>query len=303
MKQLIVPCIGLDGQAEDAARFYTRLFDGRIDAVSHYPESFDNPSGKAKGSVRSVDFEVAGCRLTALDGGPAFTPNPSVSFFLHSETAAETNNLFAALSEGGSVLMPLESYAWSERYAWVQDRFGVSWQLITGQMWDATTKLVPCLMFAHAIHGRAEEAMRAYTTVFPNSSVESIDRYTEPPGPIGKMVHGRFRLAGQPFVAMDSHDATGATFSEGVSLRIFCKEQRELDEYWAKLGDGGSTSACGWLKDRFGISWQVVPEQLDHWLRSTDSGAKDRAFAAMLKMKKLDVAALQVAFRGPSSAR
>lgn len=298
MKQLIVPSIWLDSEAEEAAKFYTRLLDGRIGLVSHYPESFDNPGGKAKGSVLTVDFEAGGHKFTALNGGPVFTLNPSVSFFLHSPTAAETNQLFAALSEGGEILMPLDAYAWSVRYAWVRDRYGVSWQLITGREWNAGTRVVPCLMFANSMHGRAEEAIVKYTRTFPQSEVEHIERYKDGPGPIGKVVHGRFRLCGQPFAAMDSHESNGASFNEGLSLQVICKDQQKVDDYWAKLSDGGSTGDCGWLRDRFGLSWQIVPEQMERWMTSTDTLAKDRAFAAMLKMKKLDIAALETAFRG-----
>ena len=295
----IVPCLWLDDQAEAAARFYTEILpEGRIIAVSRYPESIDNPSGKPRGSVLTVEFEIAGRRFTALNGGPLFTIHPSIPFFVHTATPAETDRLAATLAEGGHVLMPAGSYPWSERYAWVTDRFGVSWQVITAREWPNGATIVPCLMFADAQHGRAEEAISQYTTVFPRSRVEELHRYTAERGPEGKIVHGRFWLAGQPLIAMDSHEARGATFNEGLSFQVMCKDQTTLDRYWAALSEGGEPGPCGWLKDRFGLSWQVVPKSMGAWMTHPDPKARDRAFQAMLGMKKLDIAKLDAALHG-----
>jgi predicted 3-demethylubiquinone-9 3-methyltransferase (glyoxalase superfamily) len=293
----IVPCLWFDSQAEEAARFYTRTFgDGRVLATSHYPESLDNPSGKPRGSVLTVDFEVLGRRFTALNGGPLFVINPSVSFFVHTDTAARTDELCAELAQGGRYLLAPGKFPWSERYAWVEDRFGVSWQVTTSERAPGGAAIVPCLMFADAQHGRAEEAMRAYAAVFPDSRIVHIERYGADRGPEGKVVHGRFVLAGQEFVAMDSHEPRGATFNEGLSFQVMCEDQAEVDRYWDLLSAGGHPGVCGWLEDAFGLSWQVVPKSISTWLTSRDARAKDRAFQAMLGMKKLDVAALEAAF-------
>jgi predicted 3-demethylubiquinone-9 3-methyltransferase (glyoxalase superfamily) len=295
----IVPCLWFDDQAEEAARFYTRTFgDGRVLATSHYPESLDNPSGKPRGSVLAVDFEVLGRRFTALNGGPHFVINPSISFFVHTDTSERTDQLCATLGEGGGYLMPPGTYPWSERYAWVEDRFGVSWQVMTSKPAAAGPGIVPCLMFADAQHGRAEEAMRAYAAVFPESRVVHIERYGADRGPEGKVVHGRFVLAGQDFVAMDSHEARGTTFNEGLSFQVMCEDQAEVDRYWERLSAGGRLGVCGWLKDAFGLSWQVVPKSISAWLASRDTRASDRAFQAVMGMKKLDIAALNAAFAG-----
>jgi predicted 3-demethylubiquinone-9 3-methyltransferase (glyoxalase superfamily) len=122
----IVPCIWLSDQAEQAAAFYTKTFPGgRITATSRYPESRDNPGGMPRGSILTVAFEVAGLRFTALNGGPIFTPNPSVSFFVHVETAGEAERLFTVLADLGEVLMPLDKYPWSERYGWATGARGL----------------------------------------------------------------------------------------------------------------------------------------------------------------------------------
>lgn len=297
--KLIVPCLWLDDQAEPAAAFYAKTFPaGRVVAVSRYPESFDNPGGKPRGSVMTVELEIAGQPFTLLNGGPLFALNPSVSFFVHAATADETTRLFGALAEGGKVLMPLDAYPWSERYGWAQDRFGVSWQVTTGRPAPGGATIVPSLMFTGAQAGRAAEAMRAYTAAFPGSRIADVSRYEKNEGPEGSVKQGRFSLAGQDFVAMDSHYPHGFAFSEALSLQVMCEDQAEVDRYWAALADGGEEGPCGWLKDRFGLSWQVVPRTIAEWMAGPDGAARDRAFKAMLGMGKLDVAVLRAAFAG-----
>jgi predicted 3-demethylubiquinone-9 3-methyltransferase (glyoxalase superfamily) len=295
----IVPCIWLDDQADAAAAFYTATFpDGRITAVSHYPESFDAPGGQPRGSVLTVEFDVAGQRFTALNGGPMFKLNPSISFFVFVDSPGEADRLFAALVDGGSALMPIDAYPWSERYGWAQDRFGVSWQVLAGRRPPGGATIVPCLMFAGPQHGRAEEAMRFYAGVLPGGTVESVTHYEEGEGPRETVKHGRFRFRGQELIAMDSHLAHDITFNEALSLQVMCRDQAEVDFCWAALTEGGREGPCGWLTDRFGVSWQVVPEEVMKWMLSRDVAARDRAFLAMLQMGKLDVAVLRSAFEG-----
>jgi predicted 3-demethylubiquinone-9 3-methyltransferase (glyoxalase superfamily) len=297
--QTIVPCLWLDSQAEAAADLYTRVFPGgRVTGVSRYPERGDNPSGKPPGSVLTVEFEAAGQRFTALNGGPLFKINPSVSFFVQCDDAADTRRIFSAFADGGQALMPLDRYPWSPLYGWVADRYGVSWQVMTGRPPGPTATIFPCLMFAGPQAGRAEAAIQAYTRLFPDGRVDSLQRYAAGEGPEGSIKHGRFVVAGQLVVAMDSHVAHGITFNEGVSLQVMCKDQAEIDRYWAALSEGGEPGVCGWLKDRFGLSWQVVPAGIAAWMTSADTAARDRAFEAVMRMKKLDIAAIQAAFDG-----
>jgi predicted 3-demethylubiquinone-9 3-methyltransferase (glyoxalase superfamily) len=295
----IVPCLWLDDQAEQAAALYARTFPAsRVVTTSRYSESVDNPSGKPRGSVLTVELELSGRRFTLLNGGPIFTINPSISFFAHVDDPAGADRLFGPLAEGGQVLMPLDAYPWSPRYGWVQDRFGVSWQVMAGRRPPGGAAIVPCLMFTGPQQGRAEEAMKAYAAAFPDGRVVSVERYAKGEGPVDTVKHGRFSLAGQDLVAMDSHMANQFTFNEGVSFQVSCDDQATLDRYWATLGAGGAPGPCGWLKDRFGLSWQVVPSRLAAWLTGGDAAARDRAFAAMLGMGKLDIAALERAFAG-----
>lgn len=296
----VVPCLWLSDQAEEAAAHYLRAFgEGRVVATSRYPETLDNPAGRPRGSVLTVELELAGRRMTLLNGGPRFRPNPSISFFAHLDSPAAADRLHGVLVEGGAELMPLDAYPWSERYAWVMDRFGVSWQVISGRRPPGGSSIVPCLMFAGAQHRRAEEAMGFYAAIFPSSRIAQVERYAAGEGPEGTVKHGRFLLAGQDLVAMDAHGEHPFGFDEGVSLQVICDDQATVDRYWEALGAGGRHGPCGWLQDRFGLSWQVVPGDLSAWMTSPDAAARDRAFAAVMEMGRLDVAALRRAVSPP----
>jgi predicted 3-demethylubiquinone-9 3-methyltransferase (glyoxalase superfamily) len=267
--QVLVPSLWLDDTAEAAAAFYVKLLpSGRVLRTTHYPESFDNPGQKPRGSVLTVEFEVASQRFTALNGGPQFKPNPSLSFILHVESMEQAERVLSVLGKPGGD-------------GFVTDRHGVSWKVLTGQREPGGAVIVPCFRFSGPVRGRATEAMEFYTRVFPESRVVNAP-------------YGRFNLAGHELVAEDS--SLGVTFDEGLSLQVMCKSQAEIDAYWDALSAGGSTGPCGWLKDRFGFSWQVVPMEMDRWLAAEDRFARERVFEAMLKMKKLDLAALERAF-------
>ena len=156
-------------------------------------------------------------------------------------------------------------------------------------------KISPCLWF----DGDAEEAARFYTSLFPNSHIDSVDRSPAdtPSGPEGSVITVNFTLAGRSYIGLNGGD--DFKFNEAVSFSIDCDDQAEVDRYWAALlEDGGEPSVCGWLRDRFGLSWQVIPRQLPEMLSSTDRAAAKRAMEAMLKMVKIDVAELERAYSG-----
>lgn len=296
----IVPCIWLDDQAEAAAAFYVAAFpEGRVEAVARYPRSGENPSGRPPGSVLTVDFSVAGQRLTLLNGGPSFEPNPSVSFHVHLPDAAAVDALHAALGAGGRDLMPLDAYPWSPRFVWLQDRFGVSWQLMARAAAKRPT-VVPAIMFGGPQHGRAREAIAAYVAALPSSRVAHVEDFGEGEGgEVGTVKQAALDLLGQPFVAMDGGPAHRFGFDMGLSLQVMCADQAEVDAVATALAaDGGNEDQCGWVRDRFGLWWQVVPQQVGAWMASDDEAARDRVFRALLPMHRLDVAALERAFRG-----
>jgi predicted 3-demethylubiquinone-9 3-methyltransferase (glyoxalase superfamily) len=276
MSNPVDPCLWFDGQAKAAADFYVATFpDARL----------------LGGSDLLVQVQVGDLKLSLLNGGPQFTINPSISFFYNCESTAEIDARWKALSVGGNALMPLDTYPFARKFGWVADRFGVNWQLIL-PLAPPKQKVFPSLMFTQDRCGRAEEALRFYTSLFKDSSVGTISRYGpgQAPDREGTLTYGEFSLGGQWFTAMDSAHPHQFSFAEGVSLILTCQNQEEIDYFWRRLSEGGSESQCGWLKDRFGVSWQVVPRVLATLM--ADPARAKRVVAAFLPMKKLDIETL-----------
>ncbi len=281
--QKINPFLWFDQQAEEAAHFYTSVFkNAKIGSTVRNGEA-----------VMVVDFWLDGQKFSALNGGPQFQINPCISFFVVCETEAETDKVWQKLAEGGTALMPLERYDWSPKYGWIQDRFGVSWQISWGKIAEVGQKFTPLLMFSGPQQGRAEEAMRFYTSLFDDSAIGGILHYGAGQGPEGQVTHAQFTLNGQTFMVMDSGVEQLFTFNEAVSLVVNCGNQEEVDFFWEKLtADGGQESQCGWLKDKFGVSWQIIPEALPRLLGDPDPAVSQRAMAAMMQMRKINIAQL-----------
>lgn len=295
--QKITPFLWFDNQAEEAAKFYTSIFkNAKIGQITRYGKEGYEIHGREAGSVMTVAFELAGYKLTGLNGGPHFKFTPAISLFVVGETEAEVDALWQKLSQDGTTLMELQKNAWSEKYGWLLDKFGLSWQVSLGRKEDVGQIITPFLMFVGKQHGRAEEASRFYTSVFKNSDVTGILRYgageTEPAGTVK---HAQFRLNGELFMAMDSALEHPFTFTEGISFVVNCEVQEEVDYFWEKLSDDGQKSRCGWLKDKFGVSWQVVPIVLGEMLQGQDAEKSKRVMEAMLKMDKIDIEILKQA--------
>lgn len=300
-KQKIIPHLWFDSQAEEAAIFYTSLFDNSsLGAMTRYGKAGFEFHGQPEGKVMTVEFELEGYHILGLNGGPHFTFTPAMSFFVVCETEEEVDKLWTTLlMEGGTALMPLDRYDWSEKYGWVQDRYGLSWQVSMGNMEDVGQKITPCLMYVSK-EGKAEEAVKFYTSLFDSSEITGIHRYEQgEEQPLGTVKHAQFRLNGEVFMAMDSSaEHADFTFNEAISLLINCDTQQEIDHFWEKLSQGGDPKAqqCGWLKDRFGVSWQVVPAILDKMLTDPDPEKVARVTNAFLKMKKFDIQELKEAY-------
>jgi predicted 3-demethylubiquinone-9 3-methyltransferase (glyoxalase superfamily) len=233
-----------------------------------------------------------GQKFMGLNGGPMFKPNASISFMVISETDDEINELWKQLSEGGFVMMPLNKYDWSERYGFVQDRFGVCWQIMKGKYSDVNQKITPTLLFVGNSFGKAENAVKFYTQVFPQSSIDGILLYTKEEGEAaGTVKHSQFILDKKVFMAMDGAGNHSFAFNEAISFVVDCETQDEIDFYWNKLtADGGQESQCGWLKDKFGVSWQIVPKILGKLM--SDPEKAPRVMQAFMKMKKFDIETL-----------
>jgi predicted 3-demethylubiquinone-9 3-methyltransferase (glyoxalase superfamily) len=303
--QKIVPCIWFDTRAEEAMNFYISVFAdspanaarSQIVSIKRYPDEVPQEFMKGmEGKVLTGIFELAGYRFMALDGGPLFQFTPAISFFVMCHSADEVERYWSRLSEGGTVLMPLDTYPFSEKYGWVQDRYGLSWQIILAQG-DVKETIVPSLLFVGDQAGQAEAAMTFYTQVFGDAAVAGIARYgaDQAPDREGTVAYADFRLEGQLFAAMDSAHQHGFTFNEAVSFAIECDTQAQVDTLWTALSAVPEAEACGWLKDRHGVSWQIIPKRLGELLEADTSG---RVMDAMLQMKKIDVAQLEAAYQG-----
>jgi predicted 3-demethylubiquinone-9 3-methyltransferase (glyoxalase superfamily) len=297
--QKINPSLWFDRQAEEAARFYSSVIENsRVGPVTRAGKVGSEITGLAEGTVMSVEFELGGLKFAAINGGPLFKFNPSVSFLVACDSLAKTDEVWSKLSQGGSVLMEFGRYPFSERYGWTQDRYGLSWQVMYSGDRPARQKITPTLMFVGKQYCKAEEAINYYLRVFKNSMIGAILRYSRgmEPDKEGTIQHADFALDGTSFAAMDSAGSHEFGFNEAISFQVPCATQAEVDYYWGKLtGDGGQEGMCGWLKDKFGLSWQVVPNILVKLLRDPDPEKVARVTRVFLKMKKLVIADLEQA--------
>jgi predicted 3-demethylubiquinone-9 3-methyltransferase (glyoxalase superfamily) len=292
--QKIVPHLWYDKEAKEAALFYISLFDqSKLINVNIIENT---PSGNAE----TVNFELAGQQFAAISAGPFFRFNPSISLMIACYSVEEVNTKWKALSEGGTELMPLGEYPFSKWYGWVRDRYGLSWQLMLTGNGQAVQKITPNLLFSNESCGKAEEALRYYTEVFENSEIGNISRYMEgeAESPKAKINYAAFKLAGIAFSAMDNGFDVNYSFNEAFSLIINCKDQPEIDYFWDKLSAVPEAEQCGWIKDKFGVSWQIVPAIMNEMMKSGDREKRRRVAEAFLKMKKFDLEALQKAYDG-----
>lgn len=277
MTHQIYPCLWFDGQAKAAADFYCSVFNNA-------QVTSENPM--------VVRWEMEGGQFMGLNGGPMFKINPSISFYVACETAEEVTELWEKLFEGSLVRMPLNTYPWSEKYGWLEDRFGMNWQITVDK--NGKQKITPALLFTQNQHGRGEEAVNFYTSVFDNSSIEMLEKYQKGQSNYateGMVLFSRCLLDNQEFILMDEGYPQPFAFNEGISFVVNCENQAEIDHFWQKLTEnGGIESQCGWLKDKFGVSWQIVPTVLEQLM--SDPKKAPRVVHAFMKMKKFDIAAL-----------
>jgi predicted 3-demethylubiquinone-9 3-methyltransferase (glyoxalase superfamily) len=289
----IIPHLWYDKEAKEAAEFYTSVFPSS--KINNVTVMRDTPSGDCD----VVSFELAGHPFMSISAGMLFKFTPAISFLVACSTKEEVDQYWKKLSVGGTALMPLDQYPFSERYGWIQDKYGLSWQIMHFGGREIKQKITPALMFTDKVAGKAEAAMRYYTTVFKDGAINDIMRYGKgkEPDHENNVAYGSFTLNGQEFGAMDSAQAD-FNFNEAVSLMVYCNDQQGIDYYWSKLSADPKSEQCGWCKDQFGVSWQVVPAAMDDMLASNDAEAVGRVTKAFLKMKKFNLAELERAYRG-----
>ncbi|SMP61692.1 VOC family protein [Anoxynatronum buryatiense] len=290
----IMTHLWFDKEAVEVGEFYLKVFENsRLLSQTKIPET---PSG----DVDSVTLAIEDHNLMMISAGPFFKVNPSVSFMVSCTSKAEVNRYWEAFIEGGQVMMPLDTYPFSQLYGWVEDKFGVSWQLMYVGDAPVNAKIRPSLMFVGENCGRAEEAIKYYTQMFRRAEVKAVSRYGDgfPPNKPEMLNFAEFLLEGQSFSIMDSAYDHEFNFSEGISFIVNCDTQEEIDYYWEVLSADPSAEQCGWLKDQFGVSWQIVPTAMNDMMATSDPETLQRVTKAFLQMKKFDLAELEKAYWG-----
>lgn len=299
----IIPHLWFDTEAVEAARFYAEVFPDS--AVDHVGQIRDTPAGDCD----FVQFHVANQPLMAISAGPQFQLNPSISFLVNFDPSTDENareHLDATWDRlgGGVVRMELGEYPFAERYGWIEDRFGVNWQLILSDPdGDPRPFVVPSLLFTQDQAGKAEEAIELYTSLFPDSKRGQTARYPAgmEPDEEGTLMFADFQLCGQWFAAMDSAHPHDFAFNEALSLLVECETQDQMDRLSDALSAVPDAEQCGWLKDRFGVSWQITPRDLQTMMREGTQEQIARVTRAFMPMKRLDLATIRAAYEGGTS--
>lgn len=293
--QKIIPNIWYTRNAEEAGAYYASIFDETTATVTaQYPDEVPDWQAEFAGAALVVDVAIGDYHLTLINAGGDFRPNASISFMLNFDplmfggddavARSRMNALWDKLIDGGTALMPLDEYDWSKRYGWVEDRYGVSWQLMLSdpEGWPRPF-VIPQLMFSGGVVGKSREAATFYTELFDDAEMGMIAEYPQPAGnaPAGSIMFGEFRIGNQWFSMMDDGSGGSNPFTPAVSLEVQCADQAEIDRYWNALSVRPEAEQCGWLTDAWGVSWQIVPENMAELMQ------RPNAYANMLEMKKL----------------
>lgn len=281
MNNNLFPCFWFNQNGAEAAEFYTSVFRNSKITVN---------------TPMVINLEIEGQKLMLLNAGPQFKPNLCLSLMVTCNSKEEVESYYHRLSEKGKVMMELDAYPWSEKYAWVEDKYGISWQLYFNTE-KPKQKISPVMMFTGKNAGKCKEALSYYTTIFPDSEIQGIMEYEEGQGDIaGNVAHSQFIINDYVMMAMDSSHDHKTNFTEGTSMTVMTKDQDETDYYWNEFTKEGEESMCGWLKDKYGFSWQIVPYRLIELTNTHEVEKNQNAFGAMLKMKKIIIKDIEDAY-------
>lgn len=296
----IKPHLWFDQEAKQAAEFYTTLMpDSAVNYVNHFPM----PGGECE----IVEFTVADQPFLGISAGHMLGINPSISFMINfdpsrdPDAAKHIDEVWNKLIGNGKVMMPLDKYPFSGRYGWVADKYGVSWQLIlTNTSGEERPVIVPSLLFTEPVAGKADEAIGFYCSVFKDSKRGiTAPRPTDMgPDKAGTLMFADFYIDKTWMAAMDSAHPHGFGFNDAVSLLVPCETQEEIDYYWSALSADGEAGQCGWLKDKYGVSWQVASTVMLDALKNGSPEQIVRVTEAFMTMKKVDIETLQRAYDG-----
>ncbi|HFI0746470.1 TPA: VOC family protein [Streptococcus suis] len=286
--QPIIPHLWYDTEAKEAVAFYVDLFGGNVDWTYTIT---DTPSGDSD----LIQFQLGDMTLAAISAGPYFKLNESMSLMVNVASKDEVTRLYQALSEGGRVLMPLGEYPFSPYYVWLEDRFGLSWQLSYAPDLDKPYQFDICLLFSQDQVGLAQPMLDYYKDKLPQASVGQLSYYGEGEAAVeaAKLNYAELLIAGQKMIVMDHGYGGEASFNEAFSLMVYVDSQDELNFYYDLLSAVPEAEICGWAKDQFGISWQIVPRILMEAYDTANPETVKAVNDAVLTMKRLDFATIQ----------
>ena len=286
--QTIIPHLWYDTEAKEAAELYVDLFGGKIDW--NYTIT-DTPSGHAG----LIQFQLGDMTLAAISAGPYFKLNESMSLMVNVASRDDVRRLYEALSDGGRVLMPLAEYPFSPYYVWLEDRFGLSWQLSYAPDLDKPYQFEICLLFSQDQVGLAQPILDYYKDKLPQARLGRLSYYGEGEAAVAaaKLNYAELFIGDQKIIAMDHGYGGVASFNEAFSLMVYVDSQEEADSWYETVSAAPEAEICGWAKDQFGISWQIVPRIL---MEAYDSASPEQikaVNAALMTMKRLDIASIQ----------
>ncbi len=293
--QRIVPNIWCQGNAASVGEFYAAALPQTSSQVTmSYPvDNLPDFQRELAGQPLVVEVNISGYQIHLINAGNEFRPTPALSFIVNmdpllfdggeEEARTRIHSMWAAFTEGGEVRMQLDEYPHSKLYGWVEDRFGVNWQLmLSDPAGDQRPLVIPQFLFTGA-QAQAQQAMELYTGLLPDSGTGMVVPHADDTDGI---MFAEFQLAGQWFSAMDGGTDHHFTFTPGLSLEVSCADQDEIDFLWEALSSVPEAEQCGWVVDRYGVSWQIVPENMGELMAHTG------AYQRMLEMKKIVIAEL-----------
>ncbi|MGB0653220.1 MAG: VOC family protein [Thermoplasmatota archaeon] len=291
----IIPYLWFEKGCREAARFYIDAFpDSRITHEGHVA------SAAVGIACDMVEFELGGQPFAALDGGPMFTPKPSVSFIVNFDPAAgrtadDLDALWAKLTEEGEVRMPLDKYPFAERFGWVADKYGFDWQLmLTDPDGDPRPFVVPAMMFSDDREGLADEAIEHYVAAFSGKRGITVP-WAEGEGK--GLMFADYQIGGTWLAATDDPYEHNVDFQQAISWLVECDTQEEMDALSDALSAEPDAERCGWVNDRYRMPWQVTPRRLQEMLRAGTPEQIAAVVEAFHPMKRLDLATLEAAFQ------
>ncbi|PKM95248.1 MAG: hypothetical protein CVU84_06080 [Firmicutes bacterium HGW-Firmicutes-1] len=289
--QIIIPHLWFDKEALEAATWYVSLFENS--SITNVATIYDTPSGDAE----LVDFQLENFKFSAISAGPYFSLNASISLMVACSTKEEVDRLHSEFASHGSELMPLDEYPFSKRYAWVKDKYGLNWQLMLVENVEEHQRIRPSLLFGSDVCGKAEEAIAYYLSTFKQSTKGFVNHYTpeDEMNEKAKINYAEINIQDTQLILMDHGDGGDFSFNEAFSLMVLCENQEEIDYYWEKLSFVPEAEQCGWVKDQFGLSWQIVPKDLNEVLMKGTKEEVERVTKAFQNMKKFDLEALEKA--------